>query len=81
MNVKKAIKIAGGVGALAERMGVAYQAVQRYRDKKLPANRVIAMCAAVDWRITPHQLAPELYPNSRDGIPKKISRAKSKAQP
>lgn len=73
----RAIELAGGVGALAKRLGVAYQAVQRWRNEGIPAERVLEVCAAVGWNVTPHQMAEHLYPNPGDGIPPGI-RAKPK---
>lgn len=35
-----------------------------------PAEYVIPICETVDWRITPHELRPDIYPHPTDGIPK-----------
>ena len=32
--------------------------------------RVIDVCAATGWRVTPHELRPDLYPNADDGLPR-----------
>lgn len=34
-----------------------------------PAEVVIAICETCDWKITPHQLRPDVYPNPSDGLP------------
>lgn len=34
-----------------------------------PAETVIPICETVGWRMTPHDLRPDLYPNDGDGIP------------
>lgn len=76
MSIKKAIELAGGVGALADLVKVKYQAIQRWRDEGIPADRVLSVCAAVDWAVTPHELAPHLYPNPNDCIPAAYLRKK-----
>lgn len=35
-----------------------------------PAEYVIPICDAIDWRMTPHELRPDLYPHGSDGMPK-----------
>jgi hypothetical protein len=34
-----------------------------------PADVVIPMAASLDWRISPHELRPDLYPNPTDALP------------
>lgn len=34
-----------------------------------PADVVRAIAASLDWRITPHELRPDLYPNPTDALP------------
>lgn len=34
-----------------------------------PADCVIAIAAAVDFKVTPHELRRDLYPNPTDGLP------------
>lgn len=34
-----------------------------------PAEMVIAISEALDWRLTPHDLRPDLYPNPADALP------------
>lgn len=35
-----------------------------------PAEYVLPICDTVDWRITPHEMRPDLYPHPTDGLPK-----------
>ena len=35
-----------------------------------PAEYVCAMAEAVDYEVTPHQLRPDVYPHSQDGLPR-----------
>jgi DNA-binding transcriptional regulator YdaS (Cro superfamily) len=37
--------------------------------RELPADRVLAVARATGWRVTPHELRPDLYPNPTDGLP------------
>lgn len=34
-----------------------------------PAEAVLAICAAVGWQVTPHELRPDIYPSPADGLP------------
>jgi hypothetical protein len=34
-----------------------------------PPETVIPICDFLDWRMTPHQLRPDLYPNPTDALP------------
>lgn len=34
-----------------------------------PAEVVIAICETCDWKITPHELRCDIYPNRVDGLP------------
>lgn len=36
---------------------------------RVPAERVIPLCAATQWAVTPHQMRPDLYPHPCDGLP------------
>lgn len=34
-----------------------------------PAEYVLAICKGLAWKITPHQLRPDIYPNANDALP------------
>jgi DNA-binding transcriptional regulator YdaS (Cro superfamily) len=70
--LQEAIRICGGQGALARRLTppAKAQAVQQWRQ--VPSDRVLAVARAVEFRITPHQLRPDLYPHPEDGLPNEL---------
>ena len=37
-----------------------------------PPEYVISISQAVGWRVTPHQLRPDIYPNPSDGMPRSL---------
>lgn len=64
--IQKAIQHAGGVSALAARMGVTYQAIQQWeKTGRVPAERAIELERATDGEVTRHELRPDLYPEER----------------
>ncbi|MDR5815824.1 Cro/CI family transcriptional regulator [Caballeronia sp. LZ033] len=66
--VSEAIDLIGGDSAVARLVGIRPWAVSKWR-KALPPSRVIWLAEKTDWRKTPHQLCPALYPNPDDGVP------------
>lgn len=74
--LEKAIQISGGVAALARSMAINSQAVSQW--KIAPAERVIAISEAALWKVTPHQLRPDIYPHPHDGLPDILRSPKSK---
>jgi hypothetical protein len=38
-------------------------------NQQVPSERVIHLCSLGNWRFTPHQLRPDIYPNHKDGLP------------
>ena len=67
-HLSRAIELVG-LQPLAKAVGVTYQAIRKFEHSGIPAERVIPIAAATEWRVTPHQLRPDLYPNARDGMP------------
>jgi DNA-binding transcriptional regulator YdaS (Cro superfamily) len=57
--------------ALAKRIGVPAVLVHQWAHNKrqIPADRVLSVSRATEWRVTPHQLRPDIYPNPTDGLP------------
>ncbi len=35
----------------------------------IPERHVIKACKSVDWKVTPHELRPDIYPHPQDGLP------------
>jgi hypothetical protein len=56
--------------ALAAVVGVTRQAVCHWGDDDvLKAEYVIPVCDALGWKVLPHMLRPDIYPNPLDGTP------------
>lgn len=75
-HLQRAIDIAGNTNKLADKVGGkvtpshVFNWLNRDRDG-VSALSVIAVCKAVDYQVTPHQLRPDIYPNETDGMPLK----------
>lgn len=52
--------------------GVTRQAIQKWMREGVPAERVLPFCEKTVWKVTPHMLRPDLYPNPSDAIPLSI---------
>lgn len=60
--IEKVIQVSGGQSALARKLGVAPQSVQRWVAKKqVPVKRVVQIEAAVDGLITRYELRPDIF--------------------
>lgn len=57
--LSQAISIVGGNSALARILGITREAVSQW--DRCPAERVQAVAAATDNRITPEQLRPDIF--------------------
>ena len=68
-GINEAIIAAGGLTRVARRMGIAPRRLDNWRRRGVPTAMVLEVCRGVEWRVTPHQLAPGLYPNPLDGMP------------
>lgn len=52
----------------------------RSRAEVPPAEYVVPIAEIVGWRVTPHELRPDLYPNPHDALPPGlVAAAQSKA--
>ena len=70
--VETAIDDAGGPSVVARHFGLKRPwAVSKWM-RNLPAGRVIGLSELTNWEITPHQLAPDLYPHPNDGLPEEL---------
>lgn len=54
---------------LGRRMKRRAQTVNGWFKDKIPGELVLKVSKAVEWRVTPHELRPDLYPNPTDGMP------------
>lgn len=78
MDTPLFLKVVKRVGNnhIARQCGVSAQYVSKLckefemgvRDK-VPSNMVLLVCRADEWRATPHDIAPDLYPHPEDGLP------------
>lgn len=51
--------------------GVTQSAVAQWlAGGRIKAEQVLDVAAASGWRVTPHELRPDLYPHPEDGMPK-----------
>lgn len=58
--IERAVEVAGGQQALADKCGVKYQAVQKWLRDRVPAERVLAIEDATG--VSRHELRPDIYP-------------------
>ncbi|WP_058911626.1 transcriptional regulator [Entomohabitans teleogrylli] len=54
---------------IAVALGTKPQTVSLWLSGKVPANRVIPLCQALNWSVTPHEVREDIYPNPTDGLP------------
>lgn len=67
-----AVKAAGpSLSEVARRFGFkSPQSVANWIiNQQVPSERVIQLCEMGKWSFTPHQLRPDIYPNTGDGLP------------
>ena len=65
--MKQAISLVG-LNALARGLGITHQAVRKFEQSRVPAERVIDVAMLTGWKVTPHQLRPDLYPLPGDAL-------------
>lgn len=65
--------------AVAREMGVTPGMVSHWvTDRRgIAAEWVLKLCALSDWRMTPHEVRPDIYPNPSDGLPASRSTAEA----
>jgi DNA-binding transcriptional regulator YdaS (Cro superfamily) len=64
-----------GLQPLAKAVGVSYQMIRKYERTGTSAERVLDLSRATGWRVTPHDLRADLYPNAFDALPADIAEA------
>lgn len=72
-NALKKAKGLIGNSKLADELGISAAAVSKWVEA--PAERVIPIAVATKWKVTPHELRPDLYPNPHDGLPEHLRSA------
>lgn len=68
---EKAIRVVGAPSVVSRLFGFrSPQSVFNWiKSDRVPAERVIQLCQLGGWKVSPHQLRPDLYPNILDGLP------------
>lgn len=80
----EAVEIVGGQVALANAIKARFQGskisqahVWKWLNRSVaevpPAEYVIAICETTAWKVTPHRLRPDVYPNPSDGVPAAVA--------
>lgn len=68
---EKAVLTVGSISAVSREFE--FKSVQSVANwiinNQVPADRVIQLCSLGKWKVTPHELRPDIYPNSSDGLP------------
>ena len=73
-DIRAVMHEAGGLLAVAKRMRLKPQRVCNWGARgRIPGAYVVPFCRAVDWRCTPHQIAPHIYPHPMDGQPRRLA--------
>ncbi len=67
--VEQAVGKIGNWSAAAKLLGYKTAWGLQKQAEKLPPEKVLALCGACSWQVTPHELRPDIYPNPTDGLP------------
>jgi DNA-binding transcriptional regulator YdaS (Cro superfamily) len=79
--VLNAAKVLGGQVKLAKHLGVTPQAVSQWvSGRRVPLTRVLEIAKLTGWVVTPHQLAPDVYPYPDDGLPAEARKGATDAE-
>lgn len=89
-SLQKAVRLAGGQKALGEgirsripgsRVGQAHVSgwLNSVKIEVPPADVVLAIADFLEYRMTPHDLRPDLYPNPTDAMPGSICKCEQAA--
>jgi DNA-binding transcriptional regulator YdaS (Cro superfamily) len=69
----KILHIFSTKAAAARALGVSGEAVRKWCKNGVPPERVIEICRSSSWRVTPHLLRPDIYPNPSDALPANVA--------
>ena len=68
MDIKEISRRSGiGIVALSKALGLSRGAASQWGI--VPAEHVLPLCALTGWRVSPHQVRSDLYPNPCDALP------------
>ena len=68
---QKILSLCGSQSELARRLGKNSQTVSVWFRTQVASTEVLNACRALDWKVTPHEIRPDLYPHPTDGLPQK----------
>lgn len=54
---------------IGQHFNLTQQAISLWFKEEVPAGSVLSLCSLVNWKVTPHEVRPDLYPNVCDGLP------------
>ncbi|EAQ6362760.1 hypothetical protein DOH76_12115 [Salmonella enterica subsp. enterica serovar Oranienburg] len=55
--------------SIAKKLGCRQQTVSLWLNKGVPDGKVLLFSEALNWRVTPHEIRPDMYPGICDGLP------------
>ncbi|HAN8704295.1 TPA: helix-turn-helix domain-containing protein [Escherichia coli] len=70
VSVQKKLLSVCSQAELGRRLNRRAQTVNGWFKNKVPGELVLKVAKAVEWKVTPHELRPDLHPNPTDGLPK-----------
>ena len=71
--IQKVVETLGSQRELARKAGATQQAVSVWLKNGKPGDLfTIAVARAVEFKVTPHELRPDLYPHPDDGLPPEL---------
>ena len=59
--------------AISKGLGITPQAVNQWFSKSvIPPRFVLQLCELTGWKVIPHEVRPDLYPSTDDGLPETL---------
>ncbi|TGC25308.1 YdaS family helix-turn-helix protein [Escherichia sp. E1130] len=59
--------------AISKGLGITPQAVNQWFSKSvIPPRFVLQLCELTGWKVIPHEIRPDLYPSTDDGLPETL---------
>jgi DNA-binding transcriptional regulator YdaS (Cro superfamily) len=65
----------GKIVVLSQKSGISHSTISAWINRfsfLVGSGYVISVSQAVDWRVTPHELRPDIYPHPEDGLPDEL---------
>ena len=69
--ISKAASYVGGIVSMSLKLGKSRGAVSQWDT--VPDAEVLNVSSLTGWRVTPHTIRPDLYPNPTDALPAEIA--------